>query len=215
MLAVAWVAGIGSAQAQSASMLGPTPSVAAPVTTREVSLVQLPPPTPIRLHDLINIEVDERTNHVANALANRRRSAQYSLTFRDLIVLLSGARIRADQAVRSQQPAVSLQSLYQMQVNAQSNRLDSLQFTLQAEVMEIKPNGNLVVEANGTVAVNNEVLTYKIGGTINPLDVNLLTRSISSEKVASKRVLVTQVGPTRDVMKRGMILRILDMFRVL
>ena len=185
------------------------------VPAQSVSLIQLPPPPQFQLHDIILIEVEEVTQHQPNARANRRRQAQYELQFDDLIVLLSGLRLRADQAIREEQPAVDIESLYNIQVQAQSARNDLLTFSIAAEVAEILPNGNLVIEANANVEVNNEVLSYKLSGVINPADVDPVFRSIRSERIAEKRIFLLQLGPTRDVMRRGMLLRFLDMFRIL
>ncbi|QDU59539.1 Flagellar L-ring protein precursor [Planctomycetes bacterium Pan216] len=179
------------------------------------SLTELPAPEPFRVHDLITIEVTERTVHVANARANRRRQASYELEFADLVVLLSGLRLRADQSIRQEQPGIDVESLENVQVNAQSNRVDDLTFTIEAQVQEIKPNGNLVIEAHSEVQVNNENLTYKLSGLVDPENINPQTRVIDSERIASKKIFVHQTGPTRDTMRRGLFMRFVDMFRFL
>lgn len=193
----------------------PNPPGVAPLRTAQVSFIQAPEPVPFRVHDLITIEVDESMRHQPNARANRRRQASYELSFDDLIVLLGGLRIRADQAIRDQQPSVDFQTLYNIQVQAQSGRTDVLTFVMTAEVAEIQPNGNLVLEANARVQVNNEVIDSKLSGVCNPADVNPVTRNINSERIANKQVFVHQLGPTRDVMRRGFLLRFLDMFRLI
>lgn len=203
-----------AARAQSASLLQreiPPPPAVQP-TLRQVSLIRQPDPRPFQVHDLINIKINERINQRNNAQANRRRFGQFQYTWADLVVLLSGLRLRSDQTIRATRPSINVSSLNNLQSQFQFFRNDLFTATIQAQVVEIKPNGNLVIEANGVVAVNNEQNTYKVSGIVNPADVDMVTRSISSELVASKRVELFQVGPTRDGYRRGFLVRLLDMF---
>lgn len=200
-----------TAQGQTASLLQREQPKGS-YSDQHVSLVRMPPAATYGLHDLVTIEVDEQIRQQANALTNRRRQTSYEITFDDLVVLLSGLRLRADQSIRQERPSIDIEALNNLRTISQFNRVDRLSFRIQAEVMEIKPNGNLVLEAHGQVAVNNEVSTYKLSGTIHPRDINARTRAVPSSKVASKRVELVQVGPTRDSIKRGWFVRLVDMF---
>lgn len=208
-------AGTGSAWAQSASLLNRPAAIGAPIpTSRDVSLIEQPEPKRFKVHDLVNIEVDETTLHQANARANRRRDTSFEYNFDDFIVLLAGLRLRADQAIRDQAPAIDISALNNIRNSMQFNRTDRLNYSIQAEVAEVKPNGNLVIEAHGKVAVNNEVATYRLSGIISQADVNPLTRSINSSRIANKQILLEQVGPIRDSIKRGILTRVLDIFQI-
>ncbi|MFO0948677.1 MAG: flagellar basal body L-ring protein FlgH [Planctomycetota bacterium] len=209
----------GWAFAQSASLLGrpaTPPTVQGPLppapTVTQVSLIRVPEPTPFRLHDLVQIDVDEQVRNTNNARVNRQKNTQYQISFNDLVVLLSGLRLRADQAIQQNPPTVDIQGINTVRNNAQFQRNERIRYKIQAQVEEIKPNGNLVLEAHGTVAVNNEVNSFRFSGIVNPADIDPITRTISSSRVASKRVELFQVGPTRDGYKRGWMVRVIDMF---
>lgn len=205
----------GSAHAQSASLLNRPVALGTPVPeVKDVSLIELPAPAKFKKHDLINITVDEQTLHQANARANRRRDASYEYNVDDFIVLLSGLRLRADQQIRNQTPAIDISALNNIRNSMQFNRIDRLTYSIQAEVAEVKPNGNLVLEAHGTVSVNNEVSKYKLSGIVAQADVDPVTRSVDSSRLANKQILVEQVGPIRDSIKRGILTRVLDMFQI-
>lgn len=117
-----------------------------------------------------------------------------------------------DEAIREQTPGFDVTAVNNLQTTSQFTRNDALKFSIQATIAEVKPNGTLVLEAHGAVGVNNEVSTYKLEGVIDPRDVDMRTRSIGSEFIASKRIEVLQVGPTRDSIKRGWFVRFIDMF---
>jgi flagellar L-ring protein precursor FlgH len=178
----------------------------------DVSFIRLPPPAPISLHDLISIQVDETTLQQVNARLNRRRQNTFELSFDEMIVLLSGLRVRPDQAIREQQPGIEFEALNDLRNTMQANRRDRLTFAAQASVVEIKPNGNLVIEANSTIRINNELTEVKLSGLVNPKDVDSQTRTVRSSKIANKVVDLRQIGPTRDALKRGWLTRIMDMF---
>jgi flagellar L-ring protein precursor FlgH len=212
----AWLA---PAHAQSASLLErqanpPSIPYIPPRTLQEVSLVRVPDAIPFKAHDIITIVVDERIQQRNVAQANRRKQARYALTFDDWVVILSGLRLRADEAIRAERPGLNLQELSNLQSQFQFTRNDRVQYSIAAQVMEVKPNGTLVLEAHGEVSVNNEQNTYRLTGIIDPRDVDMKTRSIKSDRIASKRVDLEQVGPTRDGYRRGWLQRVMDMFLV-
>lgn len=206
-----------TATAQSAALASRRPSIVipdrpAPISVADVSLIRVPDPPGYRLHDLINITVDEKIDQINRAQANRRKGVAYDWSVEDFFVILSGLRLRADEQIRAQRPTAAVSSLSNMQSQYQFFRNDRIQYTLQAEVVEIKPNGNLVIEAHGTVSVNNEVNTYRLSGIVNPVDIDPRTRAVKSDHIAGKRVDLTQIGPTRDGYRRGFMVRFLDMF---
>lgn len=184
----------------------PAPSVS------QLSLIRAPEPRPFQVHDLISIVVTEESVHQTNARSNRRKTNENQLSFNDTIVLLSGFRIRADQAIRNETPGVDVESENTINNQIQFVRTDLLTFSVQAEVVEVRPNGNLVIEAHQIVEVDNEVKRYELSGIVSPADIDPLTRTVSSAVVAKKRVLVHFLGPTRDAYRRGWFQRVIDMF---
>jgi flagellar basal body L-ring protein FlgH len=199
--------------AQSASLLNRAIPRGA-YTTKDVSPILLPRPAPLGLHDLLTIQVDERTIQQINARTNRRRQTNYEINFDELIVLLSGLRLRADQSIRDQRPAIEVEALNDIRNTMQANRSDRLNFSIQAEIVEVKPNSDFVIEAHGMIEINNEVSSYTISGVVSSKDVNLTNRSVKSEKIAHKRVKLVQIGPARDALKRGWLVRLVDMFTI-
>jgi flagellar L-ring protein precursor FlgH len=184
-----------------------------PTSVDEVSLIMLPEPPSYQLHDLVHIKVNESIINRVQAQVNKRRNVQYDYKLEDFIVLLSNLRLRADDAIAADQPAVGLTAQNTEQKQYQFNRNDIIRYALQAEVVEIRPNGNLVLEANGEVSVNNEVYQYRLSGVANPLDINPRTRQIDSDHVASKRLDLRVVGAARDSLKRGYISALIDWFQ--
>ncbi|MBY0586072.1 flagellar basal body L-ring protein FlgH [bacterium] len=211
-----------SALGQSANLLRPqaylsppgTP-INRPATLDQVSLIMLPAPPQYQLHDLIHIQVNETIVNRVNAQLNKRRNNQFKYSVDDFILLLDNLRLRADNTIRDEKPGVNVTALNTEQKQFQFNRNDILRYAVQAEVVEIRPNGNLVLEANGEVSVNNEIYIYKLAGIASPLDIDPRKRVIDSNHVASKRLDLNVKGAARDGLKRGFITAFIDWFQPL
>jgi flagellar L-ring protein precursor FlgH len=207
-----------AAAGQSASLLRSPPppppgvALAPPVTLDDVSLVKLAPPPAFRLHDLVHIQVNESIVNRINARINSRRNIQYDYSLEDWILLLNDGSLNADNRVRAQTPGVDFSALTQNQKQYQFNRDDVLRYSLQAEVVEIRPNGNLVLEANGEVSVNNDVYQFRMSGVVDPRDVDPVSRTVDSTRVASRRLDLRELGQARDALKRGWFATFLDWF---
>ncbi len=210
----------GTAWGQSANLLRPqaylsppgTP-IHRPATLDQVSLIMLPAPPQYQLHDLIHIQVNETIVNRVNAQLNKRRNNQFQYSLEDFILILDNLRLRADETIRDQKPGIDLSALNTEQKQFQFNRNDILRYSLQAEVVEIRPNGNLVLESHGDVRVNNEVYTYTMAGIASPLDIDPMKRVIDSNHIASKSFELNVRGAARDGLKRGYITTLIDWFQ--
>ncbi len=90
-----------------------------------------------------------------------------------------------------------------------SDRKDTLRTRLAAEITDIKPNGNLVVEARSSFTKNRETTTITLSGVVLPQDVGP-DNSVYSYDVADVDINYESSGPITDANKRGWLLKILD-----
>ena len=222
IVTVALFAGLGlavPAWGQSASLVRmqvaspPGVPIYRPVSVDEISLVRLPPAPTYGLHDSIHIKVNETIINRVNAQLNKRRNTRIGYGLEDFIVILNGLRLRDDSTIRDERPAIDIVATGTEQKQFQFNRNDILRYELQADVVEVKPNGNLVLEASGEVSVNNEVYTYKMTGICSPKDIDPRNRTIDSTFVQAKKLDLKVVGAARDALKRGYITAFLEWFQ--
>jgi flagellar L-ring protein precursor FlgH len=69
-------------------------------------------------------------------------------------------------------------------------------------VVDVQPNGNLVVAGNRTVEVDDEIKTLRISGIVRPLDITT-DNTIPSSDVADARVSITGEGGNTRMTTRG------------
>jgi len=90
-----------------------------------------------------------------------------------------------------------------------TDRKDTLRTRLAAEIMDIKPNGNLVIEARHTFTKQREKTTITVSGVVRPQDVGP-DNTVYSYNVADADIKYDSTGPVTDANKRGWFTRILD-----
>jgi flagellar L-ring protein precursor FlgH len=89
------------------------------------------------------------------------------------------------------------------------DRSDSLILRVQAEVIDVKPNNTLVLQARATITSDEEAQTLVLSGTCRAEDVTP-DNTVLSTQLYDKNVTKTHTGAVRDTTKRGFVPRLLD-----
>lgn len=76
-------------------------------------------------------------------------------------------------------------------------------------VVDVQPNGNLVVAGTRAVKVDDEQKTLRISGIVRPLDVKR-DNTVSSSQVADARVDITGTGANTRTVTRGPVATVFD-----
>ncbi len=196
------------ARAQSASLYG-MPSARRPLTLADSSwmYIKVEPPREIQLNDVVTIIIDEKSQLITQAMLMRRQRTNVDA---DL-----ASWLRFNGFGLSPAPMVNgdprIQGLYNLQNQVQANlrAADGLQFRLAATVVDVRPNGNLVVEAHRHVRDNNEIWDASLSGVVRREDV-LPNNTVLSEDIAELSVDKREEGHLRDSWRRGWLWKTLD-----
>lgn len=95
--------------------------------------------------------------------------------------------------------------------NGTTSRQNNLQGSLTCTVVEVLPNGNLVLEGNKTITVNGETQILVVHGIARPLDVKG-DNTIESKFLANPTIQVTGSGSVDDKQHPGLGNRFLSRF---
>lgn len=90
-----------------------------------------------------------------------------------------------------------------------TNRKTTLSTTVTARVVDVLPNGNLVVEGNREVLINGENQVVTIAGVVRPKDISA-TNTIASSSIANLQVDVQGKGLVTQNLKPGWLYRLLS-----
>lgn len=86
--------------------------------------------------------------------------------------------------------------------SGESTRETTLSSYITARVIDVLPNGNLVIEAKKEVLVNKEKQVAVLTGIIRPRDISY-DNTIESNRVADMQIKFSGKGPVSDQTKRG------------
>jgi flagellar L-ring protein precursor FlgH len=200
---VAWLAfGRGvDARAQSSSLYG-SPGVRKPLTLEGTSWFYIKPEEPpeIQIHDVITIIVDEKSQYINQAQLRRQQRTSMDAQLEKWLQFKNFGLGLAPMTGG----APEIEALYNLQNQVQANlrQADGLQLRVGATVVDLRPNGNLVLEAHRKAKWNNEITEASMSGIIRRQDV-LPNNTVLSEDVAELMLDVRQEGHIRDSWRRG------------
>lgn len=115
-----------------------------------------------RLNDIIVIQVYEQTSAQSsgNVSSQRDTSTQSAIT-----------GLAAQLSTKGVNPILAAQSSNTLKGQGQAATASTLRTTLSGQVISILPNGNLVVEAEHRITMNNQHETVIVRGVVRPGDV--------------------------------------------
>ena len=165
------------------------------------------PQEPLALHDLVTVIINEQSVVRSEGEMDRKKKAYGDLTLTDWILLKGWAAIPDPQSAGDPKIAGKLDNKLRSEASMETR--DSMKFRITCAVVDIRPNGNLIIEGHDTIHCNREVWDFSFTGEIRPEDV-LPNNTILSESIANKRIYKREKGHVRDGYRRGWLLRILD-----
>ena len=163
-----------------------------------------------KVGDLLTIIVRERRNFSADAELETKKKFDVNSQLDAFVKLTQGGVGAAD--FRRGQPTVNYQFDTKMKGEADSQREDSLTTRLTGKIIDVKPNGLLVLEARGHVTHDDESSTITFTGTCRKEDVTA-DNTVLSTQVADKEIVVDNHGTLRANTTRGWIPKLLDLIK--
>ncbi len=194
-------AGLAVAQA---AWSGPTFSAAA------LAGVKPPPPKTYQKHDKVEIIINETS--LSSAQSNLETKTKYDAKaelaqFPSLKQLLYNATLR--DGITGDSPNMGLTATQNYKGDGKLERKDRLTARISGIVMDVKPNGHLVVEARETIQQDTESKTLVVAGLCDPKDLTV-QGTVLSNQLANLVIRVDNTGQVRDASEKGIIPRVIE-----
>lgn len=149
--------------------------------------------------DLLTIVVADRANAVSTAGATTDRQSEagggMSSVFGPPPAAIAGRLGNM----------VNMRGNAKLQGQGETNRSSTLSTTLAARVVQVLPNGNLVVEGRKAVTVNSERQLVEVRGVVRWNDLNSLNQ-VRSDRIAQMELNINGRGVVADAVRRPNIL---------
>ncbi len=107
-------------------------------------------------------------------------------------------------------PLVDLKFTKDFEGEGEYKRRDDFTARLTAEVLQVLPNGNLILESSTQMKQDDEEFTLKVTGTCRPEDVTPANTILSSQLHDLKIEKITE-GMLKDANEKGLFTKILDL----
>lgn len=91
------------------------------------------------------------------------------------------------------------------------NNINKVSARLTVKVIEVKPNGNLVISGVQNIRQNGEEQRINISGQVRPSDIRA-DNSVLSSNIADAKLLVTGSGPLVNKQRQGILTQIWNWF---
>lgn len=106
-------------------------------------------------------------------------------------------------------PRIDIRKESDFNGQARQNTNSDVRASIAVVVLDVQPNGNLVVAGTRSVKVNDETRTLRISGVVRPLDVTP-NNTIGSAQVADARIAITGEGANTRQITRGPVGQLFD-----
>lgn len=174
----------------------------------ETSIVRNGGAIEFKTHDLITILVEEKSSTSNDATLKSDKTYDIKLQqLDDLITMLTDRKLGAEEVGGTEGTYTAEKKTDQ---KASAGRDDEFQARITAEVMEVLPNGNLLLEARKKLTIYDEQQEITLTGTVRPEHVKT-DYTVLSRYLANAAIEIKGEGPVaRGGSKRGWLARLLD-----
>jgi flagellar L-ring protein precursor FlgH len=146
-----------------------------------------------RVDDILTIVVSENVSAVASGVTSSSRKTSATNNITSLLGPKSATGALANLLGLSGDQAIA--------GTGQTTRTMTVSTTLSARVVDVRPNGTLVVEGTKEIGVNSEKQTVTVHGLVRPEDLTT-ANTIGSGSVGNLQVHVNGKGVVGDAIRR-------------
>ncbi len=179
--------------------------------TPSYSLYAVPDVDPhvLKKHDLVNIVVREQSTSATGGQSNQQRAVDFDAKV-DQFVQFKLASLSLYGLAGNNLPEAHLEGQRDFQGTGEYDRSDTMTTRLEAEVIDVKPNGTLVIQARRHMRIDEEEINVTLTGVCRVQDVDA-TNSVLSTDMHDLNLQKTTTGQVRDTTKRGVLHQLLDL----
>jgi flagellar L-ring protein precursor FlgH len=179
----------------------------ATLAAASLTAVKLPEPKVIKVHDLISVIVRYRLRQ--QTIAKMEQDSEWDVNAK----LEAWFRLHDgkwnNQQFRAGRPEIKFENKNELENEGKTKRKDLFETRLMAKVLDIKPNGNLIIVGWQRVEMDEDVQYLRLTGECNR-DHLSPDGSIMSDKIFALEVRTMNEGAVRDAVKRGWLKEFLD-----
>lgn len=178
---------------------------------RETSLMFIEPPRPrsYQLHDLVTIIVDEQSQQSSKQSMDTKKDYAVKAQLDHIPSLAKFLELQLENGDTETVPKLGLGGNQQFKGSGTYDRTDRFNAKITAVIIDIKPNGVLVLEARRTKTTDDEVQTMLLTGQVRQDDITTANTVLSSQ-LADMTLATKNEGQVKDTADKGWIPRVIE-----
>ena len=176
-----------------------------------VTAVKVPPPAVFKVHDLITIIIRESTQNDSSASIDTSKEAKVDGTisaFPSMNALLSEFRL-AQSTFPGGTPEVGIDLGNEFEGEGSYKRSDSFTSRITARIIDIKPNGTMVLEARKYIQSDKESLNLVLTGTGRSQEI-ACDNTVRSTQLYDLNLVNEHKGELRNATKKGLFTKVFE-----
>ncbi|MFO0858231.1 MAG: flagellar basal body L-ring protein FlgH [Phycisphaerales bacterium] len=188
---------------------GKDPDPQEPLKSTSLTMVEAPKPRDFAIHDLVTIIVQEQSRQSSTAKLDTKKDASIKGKINKLPDVADLLQLMLDSTDTAPQVEVGADGQQSFKGDGKYERTERLTDKIQATIIDVKPNGTLVLEAKRTIAKDQEVQTMVLSGMCRREDVTG-SNTILSSQLADLTVGVESTGEVKDTASKGFFTRVFE-----
>lgn len=172
-------------------------------------MVTPPPPRKYQKNDLVEIIVNESSQQTSEQSLDTKKDYSTKAELSRFPSLRHLLELQLRDGDSSPVVGVGASSQNKFKGEGDYQRKDKFQARISAVVIEVKPNGTLLLEARKNVKSNTEETTLVLSGLARPDDISN-ANTIQSSQLANLTLTTKSEGDVNATAKKGIIPQVLD-----
>lgn len=197
--------------AQPAAMTGADTQAAVNTSLRSASLMYVDPPKPreFLIHGQVTIIIDETSRASSKQTLDAKKDYNNNAAMTNFPSLEHLLELQLQNGDTVNPANLDVNSKNKFKGEGEYDRSDRFNAKITAEIIDVKPNGVLVLEARKSIVKDKEVQTLVLSGRCRQEDVTTANTVLSSQ-LADLAVVQHNEGQVKDTATKGLIPRFLE-----
>lgn len=182
-------------------------------TLLDASLIAAPMPAPrtFKIHDQITVIIREEKRASTDAKLDAKKDWQLAAELKKWFKLDERDRL-IPQTFPAGNPGIEFDLQHNYKGEGKVGRQDTFTTRITATILDVKPNGVLVIEARKRIKIDEDEQIITLTGACRSDDVSA-DNTILSTQLADAEITAQHTGPARDAARRGWAARLWDLVR--
>ncbi|MFG0305995.1 MAG: flagellar basal body L-ring protein FlgH [Phycisphaerales bacterium JB040] len=183
----------------------------APGSVESLSLFYVTPPEPreIKKHDIVSILIDETSQVRSEQTLETEKESRTNATLGTILDPWELLELRLRTGDLTDLDLIDADANKEYTGEGEYERRDQFTARIAATVLEVKPNGTVVLEARKRIVTDGEEREMVLSGRIRQEDITVQNTVLSSQ-IAELTLVMNNAGDVRDAANKGWITRVLD-----